>query len=157
MEIIKNRYVNSANLYDLDQRDNVADIPFYTEYAKRQNGNILDLGCGTGRVSIELAKLGYFVTGLDLSEQMLEIYKNKINDLPEKIQEKIEIITGNMAEFKMDTKYSLIIAPFRAFQALTKENDIQNCLKCIKDHLDGNGIFIINVFRPYKVLDRVCP
>jgi SAM-dependent methyltransferase len=155
METIKNRYVNSANLYDLDQRDNlVVDIPFYIEYANKQNGNILDLGCGTGRVSIELAKLGHSVTGLDLSEQMLGIYKNKIKNLPENIQEKIEIINGNMADFKMSKKYSLIIAPFRVFQALTEENDIQNCLQCIRIHLNDNGIFIINVFRPYKVLDE---
>ena len=59
-----------------------------------------------------------------------------------------------MAEFKMDKRYSLIIAPFRAFQALTKENAIQNCLRCIRNHLSNDGIFIINVFRPYKVLDE---
>ena len=76
---IKNQYINTAKLYDLDQRDNlIADIPFYLEYAKKLNGKILELGCGTGRVSIELAKNGYFVTGLDLSESMLEIYKNKL-------------------------------------------------------------------------------
>jgi SAM-dependent methyltransferase len=155
MEDIKNRYINSAKLYDLDQRDIlVVDIPFYLEYAKRQNGNILDLGCGTGRVSIELAKADHFVTGLDLSKPMLEIYRNKIDKLPKNIQEKIDIINGNMADFNIGKKFSLIIAPFRAFQALTNENDIKNCLKCIKNHLDINGIFIINVFRPYKIMDE---
>jgi SAM-dependent methyltransferase len=155
MESIKNRYIKSANLYDLDQRDNlIVDIPFYMEYAKKQKGNILELGCGTGRVSIELAKAGYSVTGLDLSEQMLEIYKNKIKHLPKDISEKIELINGNMADFNISKRFSLIIAPFRAFQALTVEDDTKNCLKCIKEHLSGNGIFIINVFRPYKILDE---
>ena len=155
MEKIVNRYKNTASFYDLDQRDNlIVDIPFYLEYAQKQNGNILELGCGTGRVSIELAKSGYFVTGLDLSEAMLEIYKNKIKMLPKNIQENINLIIGNMANFDIDKKYSLIIAPFRAFQALTDDNNINNCLKCIKNHLDINGIFIINVFRPYKILDE---
>jgi SAM-dependent methyltransferase len=155
MQSIKNRYINTAEFYDLDQRDNlIVDIPFYLEYAQKQKGNILELGCGTGRVSIELAKSGYFVTGLDLSEPMLEIYKNKIENLSQNIQEKINLINGNMAEFNLNKKYSLIIAPFRAFQALTNNNDIKNCLKCIKNHLDINGLFIINVFRPYKIMDE---
>jgi len=152
---IKNQYINTAKLYDLDQRDNlIADIPFYLEYAKKLNGKILELGCGTGRVSIELAKNGYFVTGLDLSESMLEIYKNKLNNLPKNTIEKINLINGNMVEFNINQKYSLIIAPFRVFQSLTKEDDINNSLKCIKNHLEKDGLFIINVFRPSKILDE---
>jgi SAM-dependent methyltransferase len=156
MENIKNRYINTADLYDLDQRDNlVVDIPFYIEYAKKQKGIILELGCGTGRVSIELAKAGFYVTGLDLSEKMLEMYKNKLIELPNNIKNKIDIVKGNMANFALGKKYSLIIAPFRAFQALTEETDIKNCLNLIIKHLDANGIFIINVFRPYKTLDEI--
>jgi SAM-dependent methyltransferase len=155
MENDKNCYFNTAYLYDLDQRDNlIVDILFYIDYANKQNGNILELGCGTGRVSIELAKNGFFVTGLDLSENMIEVYKNKLIELPYDVKNRINIVNGNMANFELEKKYSLIIAPFRAFQALTKENDIQNSLECIKNHLDNNGIFIINVFRPYKVLDE---
>lgn len=155
MENIKNRYISTSKFYDLDQRDNlVVDIPFYIDYAHKYAGNILELGCGTGRVSIELAKAGHYVTGLDLSNSMLEIYKNKLKLLPKDIQKKIDLIKGNMAEFSIDKKFSLIIAPFRAFQALTNENDIQNCLKSIKKHLDINGVFIINVFRPRKAMDE---
>ncbi|HBR31024.1 MAG TPA: class I SAM-dependent methyltransferase, partial [Clostridiales bacterium] len=63
---------NSAWLYDVDNRDILsADIPFYIEFAKKQNGEILELGCGTGRVSLVLAAEGFYVTGLDLSRQML--------------------------------------------------------------------------------------
>jgi SAM-dependent methyltransferase len=105
-------------------------------------------------VSIELAKAGFFVTGLDLSEKMLEVYRNKVTNLPNDVQSKINTVIGNMANFQLNKKYSLIIAPFRAFQALTEEKDIKNCLNCIRNHLDDNGIFIINVFRPYKLLDE---
>jgi len=103
MENIKNRYIKTADLYDLDQRDNlIVDIPFYIDYAKKQNGNILELGCGTGRVSIELAKEGFFITGLDLSEKMLEMYKNKLKELPNNIQNKIDIVKGNMTKFAIN-------------------------------------------------------
>ena len=155
METIKNRYINTARFYDLDQRDNlIVDIPFYLDYAKNYNGNILELGCGTGRVSIELAKAGHFVTGLDLSDSMLEIHNNKLEKLPKETSQKINLIKGNMADFDIDNKFSLIISPFRAFQSLTNDIDINNSLKCIKKHLNKNGIFIINVFRPSKILDE---
>jgi ubiquinone/menaquinone biosynthesis C-methylase UbiE len=155
MEKITNQYINTAYLYDLDQRDNlIVDIPFYIEYAQKFNGNILELGCGTGRVLIELAKAGHSITGLDLSEKMLEILRIKVEELPENIRNKIDIINGNMSNFSIDKKYSLIIAPFRAFQSLTKDIDIQNSLNCILRHLDKNGVFIINVFRPNKLLDE---
>jgi len=153
----KNRYdyIKDANLYDLDQRDIVvADIPFYIEYAQKSKGLILELGCGTGRVSIELAKAGFYITGLDLSQKMLEVYKDKIENIPNDVKNRIEIINGNMTNFNLEKRYSLIIAPFRVFQALTKEEDIKKCLSCIHKHLDNNGIFIINVFRPNKQLDE---
>ena len=152
---IKNRYIHSARFFDLDQRDNLtADIPFYLEYAQKQKGSILDLGCGTGRVSLELAKAGYSVTGLDLSEPMLEIYRNKIKKLPDYIRERMQIIHGNMIGFSINNKFSLVIAPFRVFQVLTRDDDIRNCLACIRNHLDSNGVFIINVFQPRKAMDE---
>jgi len=48
----------------------------------------------------------------------------------------------------------VIIAPFRAFQALTNDDDIKNCLKHAREHLSDDGIFIVNVFNPNKILDE---
>jgi len=150
----ENLFRNSAWLYDLDNRDILhADIPFYIDYAAKQNGEILELGCGTGRVAIALAKQGFRVTGLDLSEQMLEVFRQKLEAQPE-LKNKISIIHGNMACFSFDHKFSLIIAPFRAFQALTDDKDIEMSLNCIKNHLTDNGLFIVNVFNPRTVMDE---
>lgn len=152
--MMDNTYKNTAWLYDLDSRDIMyADIPFYTDYALKQNGEILELGCGTGRVALALAKQGLKVTGLDLSEQMLEVFKHKLDMQPE-LKDKISIVHGNMACFSFDRKFSLIIAPFRAFQALTDDSDIAMSLKCIKEHLADDGIFIVNVFNPRGVMDE---
>lgn len=151
---MENQYKNSARLYDLDNRDIVNDdIPFYTGYAREQRGTVLELGCGTGRVAMALAAEGFDVTGLDLSEDMLDIFRKKLSKCPE-IADKITIVHGNMANFRLDRKFAMIIAPFRAFQALTEDADIVNCLYLVRNHLADGGIFIVNVFNPYGVLDE---
>ena len=144
----ENIFRNSAWLYDVDNRDNLHDdIPFYLEYAKQQKGEILELGCGTGRVALVLAAEGFRVTGLDLSEQMLGVFREKLASRPE-LTDRITLIHGNMAEFSLDRKFAMIIAPFRAFQALTDDGDIEKSLACIHKHLTDDGIFIVNVFNP---------
>lgn len=152
--MVENLFRNTAWLFDVDNRDNMhADIPFYIDYAKKQNGEILELGCGTGRVSLALAREGFRVTGLDLSNEMLDVFRHKLTVEPD-LKDKIAIVHGNMADFSLNKKFALVIAPFRAFQALTNDSDINSSLKCIKEHLTGNGIFIVNVFNPKPVMDQ---
>jgi len=157
----KNIYRNTAWIYEIEHGKNhpMPDVPFYREYAAKQcgengeRGEILELGCGTGRVALPLAKAGFKITGLDLSSQMLEIFREKLAmeaaANPE-IAQKAEIIHGNMADFSIRRKFALITAPFRAFQAITAEQDIENTLSCIHKHLADDGIFIVNVFNPLK-------
>jgi len=149
-----NLYTNTAWLYDVDNRDNLHDdIPFYIDYAKKQNGEVLELGCGTGRVSLALAKQGIKVTGLDLSNQMLNVFRQKLEMYLE-LKDNVSIVHGNMAGFSLNKKFALVIAPFRAFQALTDDRDVENSLKCIREHLTDDGLFIVNVFNPRPVMDE---
>jgi ubiquinone/menaquinone biosynthesis C-methylase UbiE len=128
-----NLYLKAAKYYDYDNRDNLtADIPFYLEYAEKTGKDILELGCGTGRVAIPIAEAGYTVTGLDLSDSMLEVFKTKLKSASEEAKSRIKYINSDMSNFSFDIKYDLIIAPFRAFQALTQDYDINNCLKCVR-------------------------
>ena len=151
---MKNIYRKSAWLYDVDNRDNLHDdIPFYIGYAEKQRGEILELGCGTGRVALALADKGFHVTGLDLSQQMLDVFNEKLT-IKAELADKITLVHGNMADFCFDRKFALIIAPFRAFQALTDDRDIDNSLFCIREHLTDDGVFIVNVFNPHPVMDE---
>ena len=153
---VENIYRQTAWLFDIehshfDQSENTvtsSDIPFYIDYAKKQQGEILELGCGTGRVALKLANEGFHVTGLDLSSQMLDIFREKLRQQPE-LAKHVEIIHGNMTNFTINRQFALIIAPFRAFQAITDSIDIKSTLSCIYDHLTNDGVFIVNVFKPY--------
>ncbi len=149
-----NLYRNVANLYDLDQRNVTQDdIPFYLDYASEINGDILELACGTGRVTIPLAKAGHNVWGLDLSKEMLDELNKKIES-DSQLKQKINLIHGNMTSFDLNHKFSLIFIPFRSFQSLLKVEDQNACLTNVKNHLSQDGYFIIDVFRPYAKLDE---
>ena len=148
-----NTYSSTAWLYDLDNRDNTTDdIPFYREYAKRLGGHVLELACGTGRAATALAADGCKVTGLDISHEMLAVFRQKLTESD--CAGNIRLVHGNMARFQFAERFDLIIAPFRAFQALTEDADIRGCLRSVRAHLTENGRFIVNVFRPYGQLDQ---
>ena len=153
MKVEKNIYRETAQIYDIIYGIDppMPDVPFYLEYAKQQRGEILELGCGTGRVALALALEGFSVTGLDLSHQMLDIFKEKFAKAASEqpaLADRVKIIHGNMAAFSLGRKFSLITAPFRAFQVLTVREDIENTLLCVREHLADDGIFIVNVFNP---------
>lgn len=150
-----NLYLKSAYLYDFDNRDIVkSDIPFYLEYAAKYPGVILELACGTGRVSLVMAQNGYQIQGIDLSERMLEQFELKLKEQPKWVQENIRLDKCDMSNFHLNQDYSLIIAPYRAFQTLITEESQRNCLKCVYQHLANQGILIINVFRPFTIMDE---
>lgn len=109
------------------------DIAFWKEYAAKSDGNILEMGAGTGRLTIPLAEAGYNVTALDNSPNMLKILRNKAGDIP------ISIIESNMQSFSSNQKFSLIIFPYFSFQyLLTLEDQIQ-CLQNVKRVLHHSG------------------
>ncbi len=149
-----NKFKATAWLYDLDNRDNLsADIPFYIDYASKIGGEVLEMGCGTGRVALALARKGIRVTGFDLSQEMLDVFKVKLEAEPT-LRDKITIVHEDMAHFKFEKKFQCIIAPFRAFQALTEETDIASSLHCIRECLSESGLFIVNAFNPRHMMDE---
>jgi SAM-dependent methyltransferase len=124
------------------------DIRFYLEAARQNPGNILELGCGTGRILIPIAKAGISITGLDLSEPMLFVCRNKLASESAEVRSRANILKADMRNFKLDQKFSLVTIPFRAFQHLLTIEDQLACLKCVHDHLNDNGHLILDLFNP---------
>jgi SAM-dependent methyltransferase len=139
-----NLFYKTANLYDLNPLPLLKDdIPFYLEYASKINGNILELACGSGRITIPLAKAGHEVWGVDISDTMMESFRKKIKDLPEEAAQRIHLLHEDMTSFKINQKFPLIIIPFRSFHALIDENQQHKCLENVYNHLSAHGCFII--------------
>lgn len=136
-----------ARFYDFEQKEFTKDIPFYLEYAKECGGEVLELACGTGRLLIPLAKQGVIVTGLDESEEMLNIARAKIS-AEEILKKNITLVKGDMRHFDIKKKFSLIFIAFRSFQSLLTRKDHLACLEAVRKHLSDNSRFILDLFAP---------
>ena len=142
-----NVYDGWGDLYDKVYAWKSDDIEFYVEQAEISGGPILELGCGTGRITIPIAIAGMHITGLDSSIQMLEVARTKAGKVSD-IENKIEFIHEDMTTFSMERKFSLIIIPFRGFLSLLTMSDQRQCLENIKTHLMPDGRLVFDVFVP---------
>ena len=136
-----------AVFYDSEQKGFTKDISFYLEYAKECGGEVLELACGTGRILIPMAKQGIKITGLDISEGMLEIAYKKVN-ADESIKGNVTFIKSDMRTFDLKRKFSVILIAFRSFQSLLTKEDQVACLEAVHKHLSDNGLFILDLFAP---------
>jgi ubiquinone/menaquinone biosynthesis C-methylase UbiE len=143
-----NLYQQTAQFYDLVvSRGYVeADIPFYKKIIQPPS-QILEVGCGTGRVAIELAQHGFDVTGIDLSEWMLDEFRKKLARYSNLLG-KVTLCQADMVSFDLGTRFDWIIFPFRVFQALTVNETRQRCLDSVRRHTDEETRVVITLFNP---------
>lgn len=114
---------------------------FFSEYGNAGK-NVLDLACGTGSFSKRLNDMGYNVTGLDLSADMLTVAKSKA---PE-----ISFINADMTDFSFNEKFDFCICMLDSINHLTDYEDVKKCFDCVYSSLSDNGIFIFDVNTLYK-------
>ena len=136
-------YDELAELYDLIYSGDF-DIEFYEDEAKKLKGPVLEIGCGTGRVLLELLKKGIDIEGLDISKEMLKILKSKAKLLGLKPK----VYKADMRKFSLKKKYSMIIVPYRSFLHLSTDKDRVAALKNMYNHLKKGGKLIIHVYNP---------
>lgn len=118
------------------------DADWYARLAAEADGPVLELGAGTGRVLLAMAACGRPCTGLDASQAMLEELSRK--PLPGNVK----LVRGDMRDFSLETRFSLVAAPFRVFQHLETVEDQLACLGCVRRHLAPGGRLAFDVFVP---------
>lgn len=138
-----------ADYYDESPlvKGRLQDVAFYREAAREFGDPILELGCGTGRITMALAQAGKRVTGLDLSERMLERGVKKRASVSVEARERLHLVQGDMTHFDLGEKFRLIIIPFRPFQHLLEVEQQLDCLHCVGKHLAPGGRLILDVFQ----------
>lgn len=118
------------------------DIDFYRRLARESGGPVLELGCGTGRVLVPIARDGIACTGLDRSPLMKDAVQRK-NPPPH-----LRLVSGVMQDFELGERFPLVFSAFRSFQHLYTVDDQLRCLACVRRHLAPRGVFAFDVFAP---------
>jgi len=142
-------YDATAEFYDqvapYNERE---DVAFFVGMALQAGGPVLELGCGTGRVLLPVARAGCAITGLDLSPAMLAICRDKVAAEPADVAARVRLVQGDMCDFDLGRRFALITIPFRPFQHLVAAEDQLACLQCIRRHLLPSGRLVLDLFNP---------
>ena len=127
--------------YDIEDNSDTG-IAFYAALAQETGGPVLEIACGTGRVSIPIARLGFAVTGLDIVPGMLELARSKSAGLPTRWVE------GDARTFDLGEQFRLIFLTGNAFQAFLTRADQEALLERVRAHLHDEGLFAFETRNP---------
>ena len=127
--------------YDIEDTGD-AGIAFYSALAQETGGPVLEIACGTGRVSIPIARLGFAVTGLDIVPGMLALARSKSAGLPTRWVE------GDARAFDLGQRFRLIFVTGNAFQAFLTRADQEALLERVRAHLRDDGLFAFETRNP---------
>jgi SAM-dependent methyltransferase len=110
-----------------------ADLGLWRALADESEGAILDLGCGTGRVALHLAKRGHRVVGLDSDASLLAAFDERVGGLP------ADAVLGDARGFELGDEFGLILAPMQLVQLFVGAAERIDCLRCVVEHLRPGG------------------
>jgi SAM-dependent methyltransferase len=138
----------NAETYDARTLGFPGEIDFWVARALASGGPVLELACGTGRVSWPIARAGIEVVGLDLAPAMIERAESKPDTERPDVGARVTFVLGNMADFTLSERFALAIIPFRAFQMLLGIEEQRRSLCGIHAHLRPGGRLIVDIFDP---------
>lgn len=139
-------YLDAA-YYDRAYARRRDDVRFYADLAEARGGPVLELGCGTGRVTRAIAERGVAIVGVDRMEPMLARARERL-DKPRRIRERVELRRGDLRRVRLGRRFPLVIAPFNVFMHLYGRRDIEGALRTVRAHLRRGGRFVFDVRVP---------
>jgi ubiquinone/menaquinone biosynthesis C-methylase UbiE len=141
-------YDDFAPFYDIADWDRSPEIGFYTDLVPDRARSLLELGCGTGTITIPMAQkivarhgaAAARIVGLDISDRMLAIARERAPD--------IEWISGDMRAPAVSGPFDIITCCFHVLQTLHRDEDILQCLRSVHRLLARDGVFSFNIYQP---------
>jgi SAM-dependent methyltransferase len=133
--------------HDLECGTYAADIALWKELAARHGDPILDVGAGTGRITLELARAGHRVTALDSDAELLEELRHRAGELP------VRIVHADARDFELADRFALCIVPMQTIQLLGGAQGRARFLRLAKHHLRADGALAIAISASLELYD----
>ena len=125
--------------HDIECGGYVEDLEVWRGLAHRQGGPILDVGAGTGRVTLDLARQGYAVTALDVCGELLATLRERAAGLD------VTTVVADARSFELDRRFPLCLVPMQTIQLLGGAEGRGRFLDCARDHLTAGGLVAIAI------------
>jgi SAM-dependent methyltransferase len=135
--------------YDREHLGDDEDISFYLSLSQRPTPRkVLELGCGTGRITLPLAQLGFDVVGLDNQPEMLQKAEERRRQAPSEIRQRLQFIAGDMRTWSSDSDFDLILIPASSITHVLSLEDQLAVWKTCHDNLQPGGRLLVEVTMP---------
>jgi len=144
--MIPMNYGPASRYYDLFASMN--DVKFYKELALENGKKALELGVGTGRVAIELARAGVSVWGIDNSRHMLDVARQKLQKEPITVRNRVTLKLGDMRDFGLKESFPFAYIASSTFEHCITAEDQKKCLNSVHNALMDRGILAFDTSRP---------
>lgn len=141
----------AAIWHDVECGSYAADLPLWETLAAAADGRVLELGCGTGRVALHLARRGHPVVGLDSDPELLAALAERADGLP------VETVHADARDFRLDGEVALALAPTHLLQLLPDSEDRVASLRRVAEHLRPGGVLAASILEEMPAPDGSPP
>ena len=132
-----------AALYDPWSRSVTEDVDFYVAQARKAGGPVVELGIGTGRIAVPIAKAGARVIGIDDSESMLALCRRRAEEAG--VSDLVELRLGDLRRPPVLERVRLVTCPFRALLHLGSDGERLEALRAVYLLLEPGGRFVFDM------------
>ena len=140
-----NGYDQIARFYDIEHDGLTDDLLMYENLARRCGSPVLELGCGTGRVALHLARAGFQVTGLDTSKGMLALARHKL--VRAGLVDEVRLLEADLCDFALDQRFAMATLAINTFMHFLTVADQVRVLTNARGHLKPGGLLVIDLPR----------